>query len=126
MKIFGHPWIKYEKFYPVNSIDEIKETPPNSIVSIEPLPSTVELAKYCQANSLDYTLRVENIREAIFANLLKARYIISNRALAKELVPIAQNYLFDTEILVEISQEIEIEEIAKAGIDGAIFTKEIF
>jgi len=40
--------------------------------------------------------------------------------LAKELMPIAQNYLFDTQILAKIEEDSEIEALAKDGVDGVI------
>ena len=118
MQIFNHPWIESNPFYSVNSIDKIKKTPPNSIVLLHPLPSSLGLAKYCQSNSIPYAIRVQSIKNTIFANLLGAKYTISSKILAKELMPIAQNYLFDTQILAEIESDDEIEEMAKVNVDG--------
>jgi len=77
--------------------------------------------KYCQSNSLAYMVNVNDIKEAIFANILGAKYIKASKSLAKELIPIAQNYLFDSQILGVISKDSEIEELAKASVDGAWF-----
>ncbi|SFV57017.1 hypothetical protein MNB_SV-12-197 [hydrothermal vent metagenome] len=120
MRIFNHPWIESELFYSVKSPEEIKETPANSIVLLPTLPSSLNLAKYCQKNSVAYAIRVENIKEAIFANLLGAKYTLSSKELARELMPIAQNYLFDTQILAEIDDDSEIEEMAKVNVDGVV------
>lgn len=120
MKIFNHLWIESEQFYTVQSQEDIKKTPPNSIVLLPPLPSSLELAKYCQQNAISYTIRVESIKDAIFANLLGAKYTISSKKLAIELMPIAQNYLFDTQILAEIESDNEIEEMAKVNVDGVV------
>jgi len=121
MKIFAHPWIKSEQFYTIYSQEEIKKTPANSIVLLPPLPSSLDLAKYCQQNHISYTLRVESIKDAIFANLLGATYTISSKELASKLMPIAQNYLFDTQILAEIKNDNEIEEMAQINVDGVVF-----
>ena len=121
MKIFGHPWLPSEEFYPIYSIDEIIKTPPNSTILLAPLPSSLKLAQYCSQNHILYALEVKNIKDAIFANQMGCRYIITKKTLAKELMPIAQNYLFDTQILSEIENENEIEELAKDGVDGVIF-----
>lgn len=121
MKIFGHPWIESPILYRVKSIDDIKMTPPNTIVLLNPLSSSLELAKYCQKQQIIYALKTQNIKEALFANQLGCKFIICNKELAVTLVPIAQNYLFDTEILALIEEEIEIEEMAKKSVDGVLY-----
>ena len=119
MKIFGHEWIESEKFYEVSSLEEIAKTPANSLLLLKSLPTSLELAKHCQTNALPYALEISSIEEAVFANLLNARYVVCKKALAKELMPIAQNYLFDTQVLAIINKN-EIEEMAKCGVDGVI------
>ena len=119
MQIFGHEWIESEKFYEVFSVEEIANTPANSLLKLIAFPKTLELAKYCQKNSLRYSLEISSIEEAMFANLLNATYVVCEKALAKELMPIAQNYLFDTQILATIKKD-EIEEMARFGVDGVI------
>ena len=119
MKIFGHPWIESEQFYVVANQEEIKKTSANSTLKLEEFD--IELMKYCQINSLAYMVNVCDIKEAIFANLLGAKYIKAPKILAKELMPIAQNYLFDSQILGIISKDSEIEELAKANVDGVWF-----
>jgi len=119
MKVFGHEWIESERFYAVNKINEIKKTPSNALLKLESLSSSLTIAKYCQTNGLRYALEVESIEEAIFANLLNATYVLCEKKLAKEIMPIAQHYLFDTQILAYIKKD-EIEEMAKVGIDGVV------
>lgn len=119
MKIFGHEWIESEDFYEVSSIDEISETPANSLLQLANLEKSLTLAKHCQKNALRYALVISSIEEAMFANLLNATYVICEKELAKELMPIAQNYLFDTQILADITKD-AIEEMAKIGVDGVI------
>ena len=119
MKIFGHKWIESEKFYFVSSMKDIAKTPSNSLLELAKLSNSLELAKYCQQNTLRYALKIDSIEDAIFANLLNATYVVCEKKLAKELMPIAQNYLFDTQVLAYIKND-EIEEMAKAGVDGVI------
>ena len=119
MKIFGHEWIDSETFYRVATIEEIAQTPSSSLLRLDVLSKNLELAKHCQKNTLRYALDVSNIEEALFANLLNATYVICEKALAKELMPIAQNYLFDTQVLARIDKN-EIEEMAKCGVDGVL------
>ena len=119
MKIFGHKWIESELFYSVSSIEEIAQTPSNSLLQLEALSKSLEVAKHCQQNSLRYVLKISSIEEALFANLLSASYVICEKELAKQLMPIAQNYLFDTQVLATINKN-EIEEMAKCGVDGVV------
>ena len=119
MKIFGHEWIESEKFYKVSSIEEISITPANSLLQLDSLVKSLELAKYCQKNILRYALKITSIEEAVFANLLNATYVLCEKELAKELMPIAQNYLFDTQVLAYINKS-GIEEMARSGIDGVV------
>jgi ribosomal protein S7 len=119
MKIFGHEWIESEAFYRVASVEEIAKTPANALVQLAPLTQSVEVAKHCQQNGVRYALEISSIEEALLANLLSATYLICNKALAKELMPIAQNSLFDTQVLATIKKS-EIEEMAKSGVDGVI------
>ena len=120
MKIFGHPWIESEPFYTIQTIEDIKNTPPNSTLKIENFD--IELLHYCDKNSLAYMVVISNIKEAIFANILHAKYLVTSKELAKELMPIAQNYLFDTHVLAFIQNEGEIEEMAKSNVDGVLLT----
>ncbi len=119
MKVFNHPLIKSEKFYPISKIEDIDRTPPNSTVLLSTL--NMEIALYCKENLIPYSVKISNIKDAVFANLLNAKYIICSKELSKEIMPIAQNYLFDTEILVEILEDSEIEEMARVGVDGVIY-----
>jgi hypothetical protein len=119
MKVFGHPLIDTEQFYVIKNQEEIAKTPSNVVLKIEKFD--IELMKYCQKNALMYMVNVTNIKEAIFANLIGAKYIKASKTLAKELMPIAQNYLFDAQILGIISKDSEIGELAKANVDGAWF-----
>jgi len=120
MLIFNHPWIESPKFYRVDTVKDIDNTPPNSIVSLSTLPYSIDIAKYCQKNLVPFAIDIDSIKNSIFANILGAKYIICSPKLAKEIMPIAQNYLFDTRVLATISQENEIEDMAKVGVDGVI------
>jgi len=119
MKIFGHEWIESEHFYEVKEQSEIAKTPANALLKLASLNDSLTLAKYCHSNGLRYAIEIQTIEEAIFANILGATYLLSSKKLAKELMPIAQNYLFDTQVLAYIKKD-EIEEMAKAGVDGVV------
>lgn len=128
MKIFGHPWIESEKFYVVLSKEDILKTAPNSIVTMGSIAedNMRKLAGYCQENKLPYALEVKSIHEAMFANLMGCTFAICDSALAETLMPIAQNYLFDMQILVyteDNQDKTVVEKMAKLGVDGLIYTE---
>lgn len=125
MIVIGHPWIESPKFYKVFSMDDIKQSEPGSIVVLEPLVDSHQLAQYCQKNNIDYAVPVGKLKEAIFANALGASYIICEEDDAMMIQPIAQEYLFDTRVLVLINEEREITKVARSLIDGVIFAEAI-
>ncbi len=121
MKIFGHPWIESKKFHRVYRIEEIEAIESSSIALLEPLVESIELAKYCLKHSIEYVIPVGTIKEAIFVNELGATYMICKEENGFMIQPIAQKYLFDTEVLVLISDEKEIAKLALQGMDGVVF-----
>ena len=118
MIIIGDKLIPFEDFSKINSIDEIKNTKPNSTVLFTYCD---EIAKYCFENEISFAVVVNSIKEAIYSSNLNAKYIIANKELSKELQKIADNYMYDAKILAIIESSDEFEEIAKAQIDGVIF-----
>ena len=126
MIIIGHPWVKSAKFCKISSKDDIQKSKPNEIVLLEPLSDSQALASYCQQNNISYAVITHTLNEAIFANALGAAYILCKEDDARIIQPIAQEYLFDTRILVLIEDEKEISKIANFGIDGVIFPKAIY
>ncbi len=125
MIILGHPDIPFDPLYYVENIEEIADTPPNGTLWLGPFKETKDLAKHCRENGIAYAVMAESVRDALLANALQASYILSERVLAESLQKIAETYLFDAKILVPIHEESEMEDIAKAGIDGVIFQNAI-
>ncbi len=125
MIIIGHPWIKSKRFCKVFSIEDIKKIHADDIVLLEPLVDSNTYAQYCQENSIAYAVVVNTLDDAIFANALGATYMICEEDDALMIQPIAQEYLFDTRILVLIHNEKEISKIARGGIDGVVFAEAI-
>lgn len=123
--IIGHPWIKSQKFRKVFSIEDIKNSKTDEIVLLEPLVDSHTFAQYCQGNGIDYAVVVNSLNDAVFANALGAKYMICEEESALMIQPIAQEYLFDTAVLVLIHNEKEISKIARGGIDGVIFAEAI-
>ncbi len=125
MLVVGHPWIKSQKLRKVFSIEDIKNTQANEIILLEPLADSHSHAQYCQDNSIAYAVVTNTLEDAIFANALGAKYMICEEDDALMIQPIAQEYLFDTRVLVLIHNEKEISKIARGGIDGVIFAEAI-
>ena len=125
MIIIGHPWIESATFHKIFSKEDIVKSKATDIILLEPIVDSHELAQYCKQNSLPFAVTVNSLKEAIFANALGATYIICEENDALRIQPIAQEYLFDTRILVLIHNEKEIAKIAHFGIDGVIFTEAI-
>ena len=125
MIVIGHPWIKSQRFSKISSVEDIKSTKSDDIVVLEPLADSHSTAQYCQNNGIPYAVVVNTLEDAIFANALDARYMICEEDAALMIQPIAQEYLFDTRILVLIHQDREISKMAKSGIDGVVFAEAI-
>jgi len=125
MIVIGHPWIKSQKFCKVFSIEDIKNSKTDEIVLLEPLVDSHSHAHYCQDNNTVYAVVVNTLDDAIFANALGAKYMICEEDDALMIQPIAQEYLFDTRILVLIHSDKDIAKIARGGIDGVIFAEAI-
>ena len=125
MIIIGHPWVKSPGFCKVFAAEDIKKSVAGDIVLLEPLVESHSLAVYCKSNSIAFAVTVNTLKEAIFANALGTKYIVCEEDAALIIQPIAQEYLFDTRILVLIHDEKEIAKIARSGIDGVIFPEAI-
>ncbi|MFV7790375.1 hypothetical protein ACNO6Z_05900 [Aliarcobacter lanthieri] len=120
MIIIGDKLVPYEEIFFISRIEEIKNTKPNSILVFN---YDEAIVKYCFQNSLNFAVVVENLKEAIYANSLNAKYIISKIKLAKKIQKVAENYMFDSKILAIIDSNDELENIAKKEIDGIIYRK---
>ncbi len=122
MILIGDGNIPYEDIKKVSSIKNILSTKPNSTVLFD---FDFELLKYTVQNDINSAVVVSNIKEVIYANSLNARYIIVNKILAQKVQKIADNYMFDSKILVIIKDEDEIEQNAIYEIDGVIYLHRI-
>ncbi len=122
MIIIGDKLVPSAKFFKISNIDEIKNTEANSTLYFL---FNDEILKYCFENSLDFAVKIESIKEAIYANALNAKYIIAEKKLAKKIQKIAENYMFDSKVLAIIETNDEFEDIAKVEIDGVIYKESL-
>lgn len=118
MILIGDNLIPYTNFFNISSIDDIKNSNANSVISFR---YNENILTYSFKNDLNYAVIASSIKEAIYANNLNAKYIVCEKNLAKDIQKIADNYMFDSKILALIETSDEIEEIALNEIDGIIY-----
>jgi len=122
MLLFGHRFIQSESFYHISNIDAIKDTPPSSTIYFDFSEENLDIITHANLNHVSMALGVKTVAELIYASALNASYMIIDKEMAKTAHDIAQNYLFDAKILVKISDDEEIEEMAILGVDGVIYS----
>lgn len=122
MLIFGHKWIPSPVFTKVKVVEDIKNTPSNSIIILDMLSdSSHHLCTHCKENDVPFAIMISSLTDAILASNLGASYAIcADRNKALKLQKLANDYLFDMKMLFMISTFDEIEEFAELGIDGVI------
>lgn len=118
MKIIGDKIVPFEEFFKVSNISEIKNTKPNSLLFFK---YDEELLKYCYFQNINFFVKIDSIKEAIYSNSLNAKFIVCSKDLALKVQKIAENYMFDSKILAIIEISDELEDIALKEIDGAIY-----
>ncbi len=124
MVVIGHEFIDSEVLYKICEISEIEKTPSNSTIYLNWSEENIKLIKFANKNSVNFAIKVNGIKELVFANSFGAKYIVvSNLEFAKIAQKIAENYLFDAKILLEIETDLELEEAILALIDGVIYKK---
>lgn len=123
MIIIGHPLIPFKPLFSVTKIEDIKKTKPNSTVLFDFLNKQV--LEYCRNEGLSFALRVNSVKEACLSNALKADFIIVDETIASKIQTIANEYLFDTKVLLHVNEDNQIECAAENSIDGVIFSNAI-
>ena len=107
-------------FFEIISKKDIQSTPPDSVVLFD---YNVELAKYCKNNSILFAMRINSIKELVYANALGCEYAIVKKDLVKTAQNIANEYIFDMKIILPIENDEELEWAVFEGIDGVIRMK---
>ncbi len=119
MIIIGHNAIECEAFRLVKSIDDIKKSKANEVVYFT---HNIALAKHCKANEIRFSVVIKCIYELMIYEKLGAKYlIVKSLKFAQICQKIADEYFFDSKILVIIKGDKEIENVAQIGIDGVIY-----
>jgi len=125
MLFFGHRFIESEHFYHISSIDAISNTPASSTIYIKYAEDNLDIIKYAISNEVKVALHVESISEILYGSALGVSYLILSSQLAKTAQNLADTYLFDAKILVTMSDEKDLEELALLGVDGVIYSSAI-
>jgi len=125
MLIFGHPRIDHEKLYHVSSIEAIERTPSNAVLLFDYNNEVFDLIAHARANTLEFALNISSLKDALFAENLEAKYILSNYENASVVQKAVDTYMFDAKLLIHVQDESKMEDLAQHGIDGIIFAEAI-
>ena len=125
MLLYGHRFIDSPTFYHIQDIQAIHNTPSSSAIFINFNEENLDIIEHLNSNEIDFAIGVKNVTEVIYASALNASFIIVEKKISSTIQNIANNYLFDSKILVHLEDEKEIEEMALLGVDGVIFPNAI-
>lgn len=120
MIIIGNEYIGHDYFEGIHEIKDIVHTSSNTTLLFF---YNLDLMAYCYKNNLPYAVILNSIQEAIFANNLGAKYLITDEHKSKAIQTVAENYMFDSKILSIVDGIEMIEAVATNVIDGVIYKK---
>ncbi|PAF53280.1 hypothetical protein BKH42_06580 [Helicobacter sp. 13S00482-2] len=121
MIIFGYEGIPYPRLIKIHAIEDVQRIHSSYLVWFEAKDDDrYALSHHCFENNVKYAIKVENIIDFIFYASLGASYVILDKS-PEIYQKIAETYLFDMKILYVIEDKVEIEALAKLGIDGVVF-----
>jgi hypothetical protein len=118
MILIGDKLVPFSEISFISNIEQISNTRANSTVLFV---YDEKILKYVYDNELSSAVIVKSIKDAIYCNNLNVKYIISEKALARQIQKIADNYMFDSKNLAIIDSNDEFEEVAIDEIDGIIY-----
>lgn len=119
MQIIGHKLIEYENFNLIQTVENILNFD-NLIFEYNE-----NFIKNARNSGKTYSVIVRNLNEAVLANALKAKFIIvekNNISMTKEIVKLAEFYLFDSKIAVIIENyEKDLLNAINLKVDAVIY-----
>lgn len=119
MQIIGHKLIKYENFNLIQTVENILNFD-NLIFEYNE-----NFIKNAKNSGKTFSVIVRNLNEAILANALNAKFIIiekNNISIIKEVVKLAEFYLFDSKIAVIIENyEKDLLNAINLRVDAVIY-----
>lgn len=119
MQIIGHKLIEYKNFNLIQTVENILNFD-NLIFEYNE-----NFIKNAKNSGKTYSVIVRNLNEAVLANALKAKFIIiekNNISIAKEVVKLAEFYLFDSKIAIIIENyEKDLLNAINLRVDAVIY-----
>ena len=119
MQIIGHKLIEYKNFNLIQTVENILNFD-NLIFEYNE-----DFIKNAKDNGKTFSIIARNLNEAILANALKAKFIIiekNNTSIAKEVVKLAEFYLFDSKIAIIIENyEKDLLNAINLRVDAVIY-----
>lgn len=119
MQIIGHKLIECKNFNLIQTVENILNFD-NLIFEYNE-----DFIKNAKDNGKTFSVIARNLNEAILANALKAKFIIiekNNISIAKEVVKLAEFYLFDSKIAIIIENyEKDLLNAINLRVDAVIY-----
>ena len=78
MLLFGHPYVSSLPFYHIDSIEAVRHTPPNSVVTLFFTPENLDVIEYLRKNNVRFALHIETPTDAVLGENLGASYLIAS------------------------------------------------
>lgn len=125
MLLFGHDYVESAHFYHIFDVQSISKTPSNALLLVTFAARNLDIINYMRNNALGFGIEVASLQEAIFAENLGAKFIITQESCAASIQKCADHYLFDAKVLCRIEDDDAIERLALEGIDGIIYPEAI-
>ena len=108
----------YEDFFLIKEEKEIKKFSKPLLIEYNK-----ELMEKLHRSEIEFAVFIKTIPQAVFANYYQAKYLLVEKKIANKIQQIANEYLFDSKVLVKACFEWEIETYAQQGIDGIILRR---
>ena len=125
MLLFGHPHIPSLPFYHIDSIEAVRRTPPNSVVTLSLTAENLDIIEHLHKNDVRFALHIETAAEAVIGENLGASYLIALPKYASEIQKVAEHYLFDAKVLGYIENGSHLNDLIEMRLDGAVFSDAI-
>jgi len=125
MLIFGHKWIASPIFIEISTIEEVKDTPPNSVVILDmPTDDTIGILIHCSKNNIKFALKIDKTKDMILASNLGASYAITSEPISIEkFQKIANEYLYDMKLLLVVPTLDNVDSYSQIGLDGVLLAQ---
>lgn len=125
MLLFGHPYVASETFYHIESLEAIRRTPPNSVVTLFFTPENLDLIEHLRTHGIRFALHIDSVTDAVIGENLRATYLIVSPKSGVEIQRVAEHYLFDAKVLGYVEDMSSLEKLIDLRLDGAIFADAI-